>query len=895
MPIIYDIETISTGEFDPSTNQILMLDVSDTTMSSSGSNRFANLLTFTGTQELGVETNPVNFSFDAEININNFTGGTLQVFKRDGSLFPFTSSAGTSKNVVTPFFTELEASRIHSGFVQGEALDKTNRSSGSGLSFVRFSGDDFVFERAINPFHYKSGAYNLQFSNLSSLQAHLIDSLYETGEARGADVLTYDLAEESANTKINGFFKAGGFIFDSRLNPFGQNFDINLSFPKRFSAITSGDRGHAANLFTAPVFSNYTSTGRAGDYYNYLVNTLSSGISQNNSFINSEIAKIIKPATFGSISALNGSYVSPFRVTSGLEYAGQSRDDYFIINQDYQFNSGTGVTSSKFVSGFVESFTPSTPTGVTGGNVADQHLKYIFHSEAFKTRIPKAIDFRTGSAEIQTSGTNQGFLLTSSVNENPFSEGFSFIDEFATPYVTTISLFDTDAVISQNDITLNGFSNESVNQNYFPNGFTNLQPRYVSEDGNLEIIYGVTGLQSPVISSITGSGIGSGLASKSGEYVVTISGIYSGASYDLSFNNIKTAIYNSSGMVTGIETDFQSLPISNNFTLTPLNSGNVISFKLLETGITGLNVSSASGSFSTGDINFIRDQRFTPDDLNSNISGLNWVIRSGTFGNRQDLFVYTGDVNTNNTPFPTGLSSGWLNITGNSEENPSIVPSGGNDNSFLRSKTVSGGFILFTYEGLVSGQTYYKEIPVVTTIPEDSNVYLTSGKSLLGGFDHKENYLANFQNGISFTAQSFTHSAPVPYQISGSGFVKTEIDNFLLREDGGRFVREFTPDFSGIALGVSGLTGVSGVPGIIGPTGVITGSGIISGIISGTITGEADIISGSGAGSGIISGLSGISGSLATGGVTGLFVHGDPFVFRSAEFNLFIPSGTVVL
>ena len=43
MPIIYDIETISTGEFDPDTHQILMLDVSDATMSAGGSNRFAPL------------------------------------------------------------------------------------------------------------------------------------------------------------------------------------------------------------------------------------------------------------------------------------------------------------------------------------------------------------------------------------------------------------------------------------------------------------------------------------------------------------------------------------------------------------------------------------------------------------------------------------------------------------------------------------------------------------------------------------------------------------------------------------------------------------------------------------------------------------------------------------
>ena len=74
MPIIYDIETISTGEFDPDTHQILMLDVSDATMSAGGSNRFAPLFHFTGTEKPKEAIDPVNFTFDAEINTNNFTG-----------------------------------------------------------------------------------------------------------------------------------------------------------------------------------------------------------------------------------------------------------------------------------------------------------------------------------------------------------------------------------------------------------------------------------------------------------------------------------------------------------------------------------------------------------------------------------------------------------------------------------------------------------------------------------------------------------------------------------------------------------------------------------------------------------------------------------------------------
>ena len=102
-------------------------------------------------------------------------------------------------------------------------------------------------------------------------------------------------------------------------------------------------------------------------------------------------------------------------------------------------------------------------------------------------------------------------------------------------------------------------------------GVANFKNYYVSEDQNVNILYSATGLRSPIIASVTGSGIGSGLASNSGEYVVTISGVYSGLSYDIQFNDIELRAYNSSGFIEKIETDFQSLPISNSFTITPLN------------------------------------------------------------------------------------------------------------------------------------------------------------------------------------------------------------------------------------------------------------------------------------------------------------------------------------
>lgn len=820
MPNIYDIETLSREEFDLAKDQVLMLDTSDQTMSPAGTTKANSIIRSNTVINQGVSNDSSSIIFSTDSFFEKT--GTLQVFNKSGSSFDFVSGGQYIKNTFSPFFTEFESSRIN------------NNLSGSGLSFVRFSGENFVFERAINPIHYQSRDRKsfLKFSNLSSLQANLIN-LHYLQDPNGLS--GFRQIEPIVNEQINNFFKAGGFIKTPFFNQGGDSFDISSIFPK--------DNFFDESInFSLPVFSNYANTGFSSEYYDYLVNTLSNGISQNNSFVNLELAKKIKNAGYMTFQDSASIELPRFGSTN-------LNDDYFIIGHSYQLESGTGVIGpSKFVSGFVEEFTPSL-SGISGKNVSENHLKYVFFSEEFKKTITKTIDFTSGSGTFE-----QPFTLTSALNENSFSSSSANI---IAPGITTIvSSSSTDT-----DINFQRFTDNPLNQRYATSGAANSKFYYVSEDQNFNILYTATGLQSPIISSVTGSGIGSGLASNSGEYVVTISGVYSGLSYDIQFNNIEMNAYNSSGFIERIETDFQSLPVSNSLTITPLNptgsNKDMISFKLVESGNTGINNPSSIDSFSTGDINFIRDNKFTPLDFDTNTgTDLNWVVRSGTFGDRQDLLFYTGNILDNNILSPTNLNSGWFNLTGNFQENPSIFEDGFKS-SFLRSSGISGGFLLFTFDGLVSGATYYEEMPTEVKFSGDSTLYSVSGQQEFSS-DGDPVY---YQNAISFTAESFTHTAQVAYALLSSGHVKLENDNFLLQENGGRFTREIIDSLSGVVTGVNAGSGVTGV------TGIVSGNDLISGLL-------------------------GISGLSDAGGVTKTFVHDLPFTYSSDEFSIFIPPGT---
>ena len=823
MPNIYDIGTLSREEFDLANDQVLMLDASDQTMSPAGTTKANSIPTVQSNTVINRQafndSSSVIFSTDSFFEKT----GTLQVFNKSGFSFDFVSGGEYSKNTFSPFFTESESSRINDNL------------SGSGLSFVRFSGENSVFERAINPIHYRSRDRKsfLKFSNLSSLQANLIN-LHYLEDPNGLS--GFRQIEPIANQQINNFFKAGGFIKTPFFNQDGESFDISSIFSRENFFDESID-------FSLPVFSNYAQSGLSSEYYDYLVNTLSNGISQNNSFVNLELAKKIKNAGYMTFQDPAGIQVPRFGSTN-------LNDDYFLIGHFYQLESGTGVISpSEFVSGFVEEFTPSL-NGISGKNVSENHLKYIFFSEEFKRTITKTIDFTSGSGTFE-----QPFVLTSALNENPFSS--SSVNIIAPGISTIVSSSSTDV-----DINFERFTDNRLNQNYAVNGAANFKFYYISEDENFNILYTATGLQSPIISSVTGSGIGSGLASNSGEYVVTISGVYSGLSYDIQFNDIEMNTYNSSGFIERIETDSQSLPVSNSFTITPLNpTGNnrdMISFRLVETGDTGINIPSSINSFSTGDISFIRDNKFTPLDFNKNTgTDVNWLVRSGTFGDRQDLLFYTGNILDNNILSPSGLNSDWFNLTGNFQESPSIFEDS-YASSFLRSSGISGGFLLFTFDGLVSGETYYEEMPTEVQFSGDSTLYSVSGQQRFSS-DGDPVY---YKNAISFTAESFTHTAQVAYALLGSGHIKLENDNFLLQENGGRFTREIIDSLSGVVTNVSAGSGVTGV------TGIVSGNDLISGLLQ----------------------FSGLSES--QGGVTKTFVHDLPFTYSSEEFSIFIPAGT---
>ena len=786
MPVIYDIETLSRSGLSLN-DRILMLDSSDRTMSGSGSNKLESLQFFSQSPKT-VEEIFLNLSLDEATDENL----TLEFFITGGnSKFAFTDDLQLSKTVSTTsgiFLTESEINRV--------------KSSIESLSYISLSNSEHSFQRTLDPIHFEGNKSSLIFSNLSSLQANLIDLLSE-------DEATFDKRKTKANDSINDFFKKS-----SSSNP---SFDITNFLPNN----SLSDVRPGKILVTDQGAIVESSNGYVNENYNYMVNVLAKALNSTQSFVNSEIAKKIKKRVF--------------------------LDDFF--------------DNSSFVESFVNEFAPSVDSDIIG-----QNYRILLKSESpVKALSPKTFNFSQSSIKSQDK-----IILSRSTRENIFRDASS---EIVGTYANgdPIRVYFSTSLSNKSDIkniTLDEFSEESVNQTYSLIGSNQGKGFYLSEDERFEIIYGLTG-SSPSVDSIT-------FDQSSEEYTVTLANLDGGFSYEIEFDNIVDSIYNTSGKITGIETNSQTLPISNNFKITLIESGvnQLASFKLLESKDASLNEPSFSGEFSFGDIKFLRSdelidplQTISPSwiirssdvrknfqasispstetisgetyfvaDIN-NTAGLvfdvqgaasdfvyhpietsikgsdetitrkyktsdnpyNFFRLSSFFSEEKDLFYYTGQVSDGMSPLSLSEES-WVNISTNLPETSAIIPSGV---EYTGSISISGFSMLFEFKNVISGNFYKKSLPEFIELESDPNVYLISGAT----FFDPESLRITHKNAVSFTAQSSSHTVAVPYLISG---VSTdEIDMELLLQQNTDFL--LLEDTSNIIIGEDYTLGINEV------------------------------------------------------------------------------------
>ena len=797
-------------------------------------------------------------------------------------------------------------------FLTESEIDRVSDSIES-LSYLTVSNNEFSFQRALDPIHFEKNKSSLIFSNLSSLQALLIDLLSEDDFNIQGQFLDFSSRESKANSLINEFF--------SQSSATRRRFDIADLFPVgSLSDVNPGNRFvDNGGVITENI------NGYINENYNFMVNFLVKSLNQTHTHINLEIARLLERNSFPELFFDNSDFVKGFSSTVSSETKN-------IIGQNYEalLNTNNDV----------------------------------------KTAAINSFDF---SSSIQSQSK---IILSESSRKNIFSESASQVVGFASNG-EPITVYLASSLSPKSDfkhITLDKFSEEAVNQNYSLIGSNQGKGFYLSEDERFEIIYGLTG-SSPSVDSIS-------FNESSGEYTVTLAGLDGGFSYQMEFDNILGSIYNTSGRITGIKTDTQTLPISNNFRIDLISGGEnqSASFKLLESKDASLNDPSSAGEFSFGDIKFLRpdeliDSQQTIDPVwivrssdvrknftaslggsVQNISGENYFVVSindtaglvfdiqGTdslsnpyqvieasvrgsdetitrnfklsetpysffrlsafFSEEKDLFYQTGQASESMSPL--NLNNGWVNVSNNSGESPVIVSSGA---PYTGDISISGFSMLFEFKNLISGDVYNKTLPEFVEFESDTNIYLISG-SQIGGDSYNESIITN---GVSFTAESSSHIAAVPYSISGSvnlssqEFLLQQDMDFLLLENTGNIIVGEESQFNGIVdvsgnviLNVDTAISVDSQGNIVNDRGdtIIPSSEVPSTVTSETnlsVDNEGNIVDSQGS---IVIDRDSLPGSelteLGIDQTIGLpFEEGELMLFNSlSNIKFFIPAGT---
>ena len=560
--------------------------------------------------------------------------GTPSVF--DNSKFAFSDNSELSKTVSTTtgvFLTESEIDRVSNSI--------------ESLSYLSVSNSKYSFQRTLDPIHFQKNKSSLIFSNLSSLQAHLIDLLLIRNQNFGSRELT-------ANSQINDFF------FKSSATR--RSFDIADLFP--ISSLSDVNPG--PKLVDREGSIAISTNGYINENYNYMVGVLAKVLNTTQSFVNLEIARRIQRGNFEELFFDNSNFLQSFledffddgvtsfvydipgdqfnnnvartystagsRINGKIIWDAEVGGVIFVISWDgskwiqtISASPGTENTvhtdDTKYpwrdANGELRSnFSNLQNPNLNISLIASNYALLLNTNNDVKTAAIESFNFATSTIQSQSK-----IVLSESSRKNVFSEIASEVVGFF-PSGEPINFLLATSLSDKSDIyniNLDKFSEDAVNQNYSLVGSNQGKGFYLSEDERFEIIYGLTG-SSPSVDSIT-------FNESSGEYTVTLAGLDGGFSYQIEFDNILGSTYNTSGTITGIKTDAQTLPISNNFRIDLISGGEnqSASFKLLESKDASLNDPSSSGEFSFGDIKFLRAEELI--DSQQTIDPA-WIVRS---------------------------------------------------------------------------------------------------------------------------------------------------------------------------------------------------------------------------------------------------------------------------
>jgi len=801
MPNIYDTEEVTLDDI-ISGDDLFIVDTSDTTMSTSGSNKLAESDTISGS------------SVAAIVSVSNFhmtsayETGSVYIQFYDESNFEraeIRDEVGNTLIDPEPPYSISERTRN----LVSENIDNLN------LTYITIRNQDTALnslQRFIDPKHFEFDSLiqpiSLIFSNLSSLHAHLTTLYRKDDNPFAIDGLSLSEASAAAINDINSVFNRS--LSDSSSNGLFDRFGpFDLGSLIRIGEFNDNQVGPAVIIdeFPDQVQAIYNTNYLIDTRYNFLVDCIKKSgpdigtdeVRISNSDVNYHVAKEIKGDASNTL-----------------------------------MKNGNIFTQTTFINRIMMDI--GKTSGADRTNASNNYLKIAAVDIAFEK---SSIDYNN----FKSSYLENDIVVSTLSESNPFDEVVSF-------YSTSFDAYSTityKSYTSQRSLIADHFSETQLNQKYHYETANNERMAYLSEDGRFEFVYATTGGSNPTVQSITETlEYDEDLTFSLGHYELTLSGLDYGIVYGIEFDNITTPfdnvrkiykVANEPDENLAIELFYDTVTdIPEKYEFTLLNEGiNQSATLRLQTTDWIQNTGGLTNPpFSFSNIKSLRAQRYLNDDEN-----LNWVLRSTdvrtnfqasmsssitnpgggyrlnlaiddtenlifdieavrSLGDDWELFeasvVGSSETITRsyllselegyqffriNTYFaanknryyypteeqgvnPIGLESGWVNIDSSAQEN--VIIKQLNGGAYLKSTTKSGLFLDFEFGNLVSGSTYYEYIPEYVNFEGDSNTYLPKlDSNLQTSFER----FGNVDNLATIQATGETYNILTTYDISG--------------------------------------------------------------------------------------------------------------------------------
>jgi hypothetical protein len=881
MPNIYDTEEVTLDDI-ISGDDLFIVDTSDTTMSTSGSNKLAESDTISGS------------SVAATVSVSNFhmtsayETGSVYIQFYDESNFEraeIRDEVGNTLIDPEPPYSISERTRT----LVSENIDNLN------LTYITIRNQDTALnslQRFIDPKHFEFDSLiqpiSLIFSNLSSLHAHLTTLYRKDDNPFAIDGLSLSEASAAAINDINSVFNRS--LSDSSSNGLFDRFGpFDLGSLIRIGEFNDNQVGPAVIIdeFPDQVQAIYNTNYLIDTRYNFLVDCIKKSgpdigtdeVRISNSDVNYHVAREIKGDASNTL-----------------------------------MKNGNIFTQTTFINRIMMDIGKTSEADRT--NVSNNYLKIAAVDIAFEK---SSIDYNN----FKSSYLENDIVVSTLSESNPFDEVVSF-------YSTSFDAYSTityKSYTSQRSLIADHFSETQLNQKYHYETANNERMAYLSEDGRFEFVYATTGGSNPTVQSITETlEYDEDLTFSLGHYELTLSGLDYGIVYGIEFDNITTPFDNvrkiykvanepDENLAIELHSDtVTDIPEKYEFTLLNEGINQSATLRLQTTDWIQNTDGLTNPPFSFSNIKSLRAQRYLNDDEN-----LNWVLRSTdvrtnfqasmsssitnpgggyrlnlaiddtenlifdieavrSLGDDWELFeasvVGSSETITRsyllselegyqffriNTYFaanknryyypteeqgvnPIGLESGWVNIDSSAQEN--VIIKQLNGEAYLKSTTKSGLFLDFEFGNLVSGSTYYEYIPEYVNFEGDSNTYLPKlDSNLQTSFER----FGNVDNLATIQATGETHNILTTYDISG-GFGDVDL-----------------------------TTGVTTTLELTGDAINFQSSGINIYIPSGTTITPPVVIP-----------------PLEVDTTTTLNLTGDAINFESPEISIYIPSGTTL-